>query len=84
MKPEDSLRCSQEPATGPNPEPDKWVNNFPRYFPEIHSNIILQSKPGSSELSLPFVFSDQNFVCISRLFYKYMLIYIPSPFDYLR
>jgi len=34
------------------------------YFPKIHSNIILPSTPRSSEWSLPFGFSDHNFVRI--------------------
>jgi hypothetical protein len=36
------------------------VHTFPRYFPNIHSNIILPSTPLSSEWSLSFRFSNQN------------------------
>jgi hypothetical protein len=36
---------------------------FPPYFPKIHSNIIFPYTPASSEWSLPFRASDQNFVC---------------------
>jgi hypothetical protein len=43
------------------------VHTFPPYFPKIHSNIILSSTTRSSEWSLPFRFSDQNFVRISHL-----------------
>jgi hypothetical protein len=34
------------------------VHTFPSYFPTIHSNIILQFMPRSSEWSHPFRFSD--------------------------
>jgi hypothetical protein len=47
-----SLLCSQQPATGPYPEPDE-SNKHPTYFPEIHFNIIIPSMPRSSERSLP-------------------------------
>jgi hypothetical protein len=41
MEPEGLLLFSQEPATGPYPEPDK-PNPHPKpYFPKIHSKIIL-------------------------------------------
>jgi hypothetical protein len=42
--------------------------NLPPYFSRIHSNIIFPYTPRSSEWSLPFKFSNQNFVCISYLF----------------
>jgi hypothetical protein len=45
-----------------------WIQSTP-YFPKIHSNIILPSTPRSSELSLRFGFSDQNFLRISRTLY---------------
>jgi len=41
MEPEDSVPCSQRPATGLYPEPDAWVHNLPPSFPKIHTNIIL-------------------------------------------
>jgi hypothetical protein len=42
-------------------------HNLPSYFSKIRSNIILPSMPRSSEWSLPFRFSDHNFVCVSHL-----------------
>jgi hypothetical protein len=53
MEPEGSLPCSQDPTTGPILSQINPVHNFPSYFPNIHSNIILPSTPRSSELSLP-------------------------------
>jgi hypothetical protein len=43
------------------------VCTFPPYFPKIHSNITFLFTPTSSKWSLPFRFSDQNFVRISHL-----------------
>jgi len=43
------------------------VHPFPHYFPKINSSIIIPSTSMSSEWSLPFRFSDQNFVCISHV-----------------
>jgi hypothetical protein len=39
------------------------VHKFLPYFPKIHSNTIFLSTPRSSEWSLSFKFSNQNFVC---------------------
>jgi len=43
------------------------VHNFSSLFSKIHSSITLPSMPKSSKWSLPFTFSDQNFVCTSHL-----------------
>jgi len=50
------------PATGPCSEPDESNPQLPAYCPKIHSNIILPSMHRSSKRSLPFRFSNQNFV----------------------
>jgi len=52
------------------------IRSFPSYFPIIISNIIFPSMSRSSEWSLSFRFSDQNFVCISHICH---LCYIPLP-----
>jgi len=53
-----------------------WSLSWPRCIqstischisPMIHSNVIFPSMAKRSELSLPFRFSDKNFVCISHL-----------------
>jgi hypothetical protein len=61
MEPEGSLLCSQVHATGPCPESDESC------FSKITSNIILPCTRRSSESSLRFLFTDQNFVSISHL-----------------
>jgi len=38
------------------------VHTFPPYFPKVHSNIMFPCTSRSSERSLSFRFSDQNFV----------------------
>jgi hypothetical protein len=43
------------------------VHISPSYFSKIHSNIILPSKPRSSNWSPTIRFSDQNFLRISHL-----------------
>jgi len=47
--------------------PTHPIHNFPLCFPKNHSSIILPSTPTSYEWSLPFMFPEQNFVCISHL-----------------
>jgi hypothetical protein len=55
------------PEAEPCPDPDEFIPPIPSYFFGIHSAIVLLSTPRSSRLSLPFGFSDQDFVCISHL-----------------
>jgi len=44
------------------------VHTLPPYFPKINSGIF-PSMPSSSKWSLPFMFSNQNIVCISHFFH---------------
>jgi len=52
------------------------VHTLPPCFPKIHSNIILPSKPWSSEWSPSLVFSNKNYICTSHL---YHVCYMPHP-----
>jgi hypothetical protein len=58
MEPEVSL---QQPTTGAYPEPAHLT-----LFPPIHFSIF-PSTPSSSTWSLPFRFSNQNIIYVSRL-----------------
>jgi hypothetical protein len=57
--------------------PPSWVrciqSTFPPYIPKIHSNIILLYISKSSEWSVPFRFSNQNFVYISHYSHAYYM-----------
>jgi len=55
------------------------VHTFPPYSPKINSNIIFLSMPGSSEWSIHFRFSNQNFVLI---FHPSHTCYIPKSTSY--
>jgi hypothetical protein len=44
MEPEVSLPCSQDPSTGPYPEPDQSIQYHPSCLSKIHFNIILPIK----------------------------------------
>jgi hypothetical protein len=59
--------CSQVPSTGTYPQPHKCNPKPPIYFPEVHFTTILPPTYGSSEWSIPFRLSNQNFVHISYL-----------------
>jgi hypothetical protein len=52
------------------------VHTLPPYLPKIHSNIFFLSTSRSSEWSLPYRFSNQNFVYIS---YFSHAPYMPCP-----
>jgi len=43
MGPEGSLPSSQEPTSGPYPEPDESSSHLAPSFPKVHSHIILPS-----------------------------------------
>jgi hypothetical protein len=45
MEPEGSLPWSQQPATGPYPEPDESSLHLLTIFSKIHSNIIFPRTP---------------------------------------
>jgi hypothetical protein len=57
------------------------IHTFPPYFPEISCNIIFPSTPRSAEWSLPFRFSDHNFICILISLVCYMAVPSPPCFD---
>lgn len=81
MEPTHLLSCSEEFVTDSYPypyPPPNLVNAIPYYFFKIPSNVILPCMPGYSKWSLPFRFTNQNFVCISHLFRS---CYMPCPFN---
>jgi hypothetical protein len=69
MEPEDSLPCSQEPATGPYTEPDESNPHPPTYMTKIHFNIILhiykpdfanRQRSTNHKLADNFLLTDNN------------------------
>jgi hypothetical protein len=69
MEPEGPLPYSQEPATGPYPEPDKSTPHFPILFPEDMFPHYYRIYAQVFRVFFPIRFSDQNFVLISHLSY---------------
>jgi hypothetical protein len=67
METEGSVPCSQEPSTGPCPEPDEPNPHPVSYFSKIHFNALFPSKCRSSKWPLLFRSSGQNFLCIFHL-----------------
>jgi hypothetical protein len=66
-EPEVSSPHSQQPDTGPYPEPIESTPSPPANLPKIHSDPIISSMPRSSEWSLSFELSHQNLVHFSLL-----------------
>jgi len=55
------------------------VHNFQLYFPKVPSNITFPSMCRCSKWSLPFRFSQQNFVCISHLAHAHNMPHPSRP-----
>jgi hypothetical protein len=72
MEPEISLPCSRHTATGFIQSQTNPVYILPTYLFKIQSNIILPFTPRSSEWSLPFRFTDQNFAYIYNLAHAWL------------
>jgi len=60
-------RVNNSPPLAPTPSQLHPFHNSPYYFSKSHSHIIFPSTPRSTEWSLPFRFTDQNFVRIYNL-----------------
>jgi len=71
MEPKGSLQCLQEPHHWSLSSAGWISSDVPPYFCKIHYN--LPSTHRSSNWSLPFRFSNQNFVCISQLSHLHLL-----------
>jgi len=64
------ITCSQEPTTGPFPEPDACSLHLPTLFPKIRANT---TQPGLLRYLFPSV-SNENFVYISHLSHMYYIV----------
>jgi hypothetical protein len=78
-KPKVPYRDDKNPPLDPILDQMHPVHTFSVYFFKIRSNIILPPTPWSSEWSLSFRFSDQNFVCVCLLSHAYYVPYQSSP-----
>jgi hypothetical protein len=67
MEPEGSLPCSQNPATGPYPEPAESSSPHRSLLSKVHLNVILSPTLRSSQWSCPFGPPNQNPVNTSPL-----------------
>jgi hypothetical protein len=65
----DSLPCSQQPATGPYPQPDEPTSQPQTLLFLTYFIIVLLSSPTrSSRRSFSFRISHQNLLCLSLLY----------------
>jgi hypothetical protein len=79
MEPESSLQYSQQPATGPYPEPDEFIPHLCTLFTKDSLWYYPPILPRSSELPIPFRFADRNSVCLhlSHACFMPRLSYLP-------
>jgi hypothetical protein len=76
IKPKGSLPCSKGPSPVPILSQINPVHTTPSCLSKIHSNIILPPTSRSSQWSLSFWLSHQNYICISLLPQS---CYMPCP-----
>jgi hypothetical protein len=65
MEPEDSSSCSQEPATGPYPQPDESSPLPQHTYPNICYLLLYNFSYYRSVKSAHVVIYKQNYVCFS-------------------
>jgi hypothetical protein len=62
-----SIKCSQEPITGPILTQANPFHTLPHNFSHIRFNIIRPSMLGCSKYSMTLRFSDYNYECVSSM-----------------
>jgi hypothetical protein len=67
MEPEGSIPCSQEPCTGPYPEP------YPSYLSKIHLNIVHTSASWSSQWHYSMTWNKKHLIYIVTKNVKYQV-----------
>jgi hypothetical protein len=84
MKPEVSNRVHKSPPLVPVFSQMHPIHTTPTYFPKIHSNIILPSRPTASKWSLSVRFPNENSECIPHLSHECNMSRLPHPplFEY--
>jgi hypothetical protein len=73
VKPEGSLPCSQKHASGHYPDQVSSVHTLKPYCFKINFNIILLHMLRFPKSSLPFRFSEYNFVCMLHIFPTHLI-----------